>query len=68
MVAARKAFAYLLSGTSWVKKPPPPDEPPRIGEYYADYSAPDQAALHAHDSELEALLRDSKVISAKREL
>jgi hypothetical protein len=68
VAAARKAFAYLLSSTAWVKSPEPPEEPPRVGDYYADYSELDQAELGASDAEVEALIRDSKVISAKREL
>jgi hypothetical protein len=68
VAAARKAFAYLLSSTSWVKSPDPPEEPPRVGDYYADYSALDEGELEAGDAEVEALIRNSKVISAKREL
>jgi hypothetical protein len=68
VAAARKAFAYLLSGVSFHRSAPPPEDPHMVGEYFADYSMPAQSDLHAHNGELERLLQGTKVISAKREL
>lgn len=68
VAAARKAFAYLWSGVSFQKPTPPPEPPPRVGDYYADYTTPDRNAYDPNEAEIQALIQGSKVISAKREL
>lgn len=73
--AARKAFSSVvqfLSVDVWQRAVSPdiphkPDED-RVGEYYADYSAPTGNQLSASQPELDELFKNSKVVSAKREV
>jgi len=65
---ARKAFSSVVqfSVDVWHRVvPSKPAEEPRVGEYYADYSAPTPEELNTPQPELDELFKNSKPISRK---
>jgi hypothetical protein len=69
---ARKALSSVMHYLSWARGTTgasvKEDVEHRVGEYHADYSEPTFEQINKPQPELEELLKNSKVISVKREL